>query len=87
MPSPNVMTWEPVPRRWRKMYRGEVYTVSCRELDAPETKDGSRGQANEWWTAKRAELDARPKPVKPILHPIIRAEMEERRVWAQDNDI
>jgi hypothetical protein len=32
------MTWKASTRRWRKMHRGKLYTVSCRQLGTPETK-------------------------------------------------
>jgi integrase len=61
MARPELMTWIPGRRGWMKEYKGKKYAVSCRQLGAPETKEASRQQANAWWTAKKAELDARPR--------------------------
>lgn len=50
------------------MYNGTVYTIFCSELDLPEdkwTKLGSYQAANEWWVAKRAEIDSSPAHVFP----------------------
>ena len=49
MPAKLDLTWEPGPRRWRKQYMGRQYTVSARQLNRPETKEGSYQAANEWW--------------------------------------
>ena len=54
------MTWEPSKLRWRKMYRGKVYTVSCHALDAPPTKEGSYRQAAAWWEAQFAKIKSPP---------------------------
>lgn len=44
--------------RWRRMYRGVRYVVSCRQLGAPEGKTASQTAANEWWRTKKAEVDS-----------------------------
>lgn len=51
------MTWDDRNKRWRKEYKGKAYTVSCRQLNVPETKSASQTDANAWWTRKRAEID------------------------------
>src|SRR5262249_10221685 len=64
MPRKIDLTWEEGPRRWIKRYRKRRYLVSCRELrdmglhTGPDTKEGSYRAANQWWTAKRAEINA-----------------------------
>jgi integrase len=60
------MSWVPGRRGWMKEYKGRKYAVSCRQLNAPETKEGSCRQANAWWSAKKAELDGYvPAPTVP----------------------
>ena len=67
-------------RRWWKQYRKTRYVVSCRELDAPETKEGSYQAANTWWLAKTAEVDGKLPP-HPLAHLL---EMRARRLaWAR----
>src|SRR5262245_43686623 len=61
MPKKFLMTWKPGDRRWRKMHRGVVYTVSCRQLRVAETKEASWRAANAWWQAKLAEVLAGPE--------------------------
>ena len=62
MPAKFEMTWEPGPRRWRRMEAGKTYTVSCRQLSkfssesVPETKEGSYQAANRWWHQKQVEI-------------------------------
>jgi integrase len=73
-----MMTWEASQRRWRKIYKGKLYVISCRQLGAPETKVESYQAANAWWVKKRAEIDGQ-RPPHPYDH-VIR-EMEKRRDW------
>jgi len=75
MPASYLMTWEPKPRRWRKMYQGKLFTVSCRDLGVLETKEASYQAANAWWAGKRAEIEEGPR--RP--HDGILAELELRR--------
>jgi hypothetical protein len=35
------MTWQASTKRWFKKWKGKMYTVSCRHLNCPPTKDGS----------------------------------------------
>jgi integrase len=54
------MTWISKSRRWIKNYKGKMYAVSCRQLKCPENKEASAQAANDWWDAKRQEVDAAP---------------------------
>jgi integrase len=65
MPRVLHMTWEKARRRWRKMYKGKVYTVSPRELGCNPTMVDGIGAANEWWEKKKAELDGRERKPRP----------------------
>jgi integrase len=82
MPRKPEMSWDTSHgrRRWLKEYRGKKYSVSVAQLceqfgvQLPETKDGSYQQANAWWQAKKAELDAAatpaprtPKPFEDVV--------------------
>ena len=49
------MRFEMAHSRWKKMVRGHRYVVTCEELGAPRTRDGSRQAANEWFEAKLRE--------------------------------
>jgi hypothetical protein len=62
MPATYLMAWEQTRRRWWKQYLNTRYVVSCHQLDAPETKDGSYQAANDWWLAKKAEIDGKLPP-------------------------
>jgi integrase len=69
VPREYLMTWEHQRRRWAKMYQGKRYTVSPSVLSkrfavaVPETQDGSYQYANEWWKAKKTEIDAAGLPI------------------------
>lgn len=52
------MTWQASTRRWFKKHKGKMYTVSCRRLGCPDTKEGSAAAANAWWDAKLKEIEA-----------------------------
>jgi integrase len=54
------MTWQAPTRRWFKKHRGKMYTVSCRQLGCPNTKEGSAAAANAWWEAKLEEIETDP---------------------------
>lgn len=62
VPRKYLMTWEPAPRRWKKIHRGVRHLVTCLELSAPETKEGSYLRANAWWESKLATLRDLPAP-------------------------
>ena len=54
--------------RWKKLYKGVVYRVSCSDLNIPEgawNAQDSYQASNEWWLAKRAELDSAGTPAAP----------------------
>ena len=72
-----LMSWIPVRRGWMKMYKGKRYVVSCRQLNVPETKEGSYQKANDWWSAKRAEIDLADAPPRPGTRQAIVAFMEQ----------
>ena len=80
MPAAYLMAWEPTRRRWWKQYRKTRYVVSCRQLVAPETKEGSYQAANAWWLAKKAEVDGKftPHPLADLLEARAR-----RLAWAR----
>jgi integrase len=62
MPAKYEMTWEPGPCRWRKVYRGHTYTISCRKLGVQGSKEASRQAANAWWVKTKAEIDGHQPP-------------------------
>ena len=62
MAAIELMTWSKTQHRWLKKYRGQMYSVSPKQLDTERTKEASREAANEWWTKKQAELDKNVKP-------------------------
>lgn len=73
MPRSYLMSWSGPPNfRWRKTYRGALYTVTCVELAADATlphvmvytKDGSGKAADEWWRRKAAGLGGVPAPAR-----------------------
>jgi integrase len=62
MARPQLMTWREDSKRWVKTHNKKEYVVSCRQLGAPRTKEGSRQAANEWWEGKLIELEGQPPP-------------------------
>ncbi|MEI7924458.1 MAG: hypothetical protein WCJ40_21330 [Planctomycetota bacterium] len=54
------MTWQSSTRRWFKKYKGKIYTISCRQLGCPETKEGSGAAANDWWESRIQEIETAP---------------------------
>lgn len=69
MPRTLHMSWVGHQRRWTKMYRGRTYSVSCRQLDVPATKDASWAAANQWWEVKQAAIDAVARAAEPPPDP------------------
>jgi len=68
------MGWDRRMRRWQKRYRGKLYAVSPNQLGFSErTKAATIEAANQWWEAKKQEIDKAFRPdfpvrVKPELH-------------------
>jgi hypothetical protein len=62
------MTWLPERKTWKKIYRGERYYVSVRQLAQhfnqaiQATEVGSYQFANRWWLEKQLELDNVQRP-------------------------
>jgi integrase len=54
------MTWVAGSRRWRKLYKGRWYSISCRQLGTQETKEASWKAANQWWERERDLADTAP---------------------------
>ena len=71
------MTWEPCKLRWRKMYRGKTYTISCDALDAPPNKEGSYQAANRWWESRFTAIQEPP----PCRFDWIIQELIRRKAW------
>ena len=53
----SLMTWDAKYHRWYKRYRKVRYLISCRELKVPLNKAESVAAANDWWLAKKKEVD------------------------------
>lgn len=88
MPRQYLMNWDGAPNfRWRKMYKGKNYAVTCQELKAVTwTKEGSGKLADAWWRARLVELEGvkgRVNLLKEFLDPeadkLKRQAEEERR--------
>ncbi len=68
MPRKMLMSWTADLKRWRKTYKKKQYVVFCSELNLPKedwTELASYKLANDWWIAKRAEIDHAPKQLPP----------------------
>ncbi len=59
-----LMTWNEKSKRWFKKYKKRQYTVSCKTLGAPATKEGSVKAANRWWRRKKMEIDNKRQTVR-----------------------
>lgn len=70
-----LMTWEPRKHRWRKMFQGRLYTISCVQLGCPETKVDSHQAANAWWGKKKLEIEGAPQ--SPHEHILTDLELEQ----------
>jgi hypothetical protein len=57
MPITYHMSWVASTRRWKKMFRGKMHVVSCRQLGVPETKEASWRAANQWWEQEEKLAD------------------------------
>lgn len=75
------MNWDGAPNyRWRKMYKGVTYTVTCAELRAMVlTEEATRKVANDWWERKLAELTGTPASVK-LLEQLPDVEVLRRKI-------
>lgn len=82
-----LMSWKPKERRWKKLHRGVLYVVSCRQLGVPETKEDSWRAANAWFEKQREERE-RPDPgeayskaakVQKLLHDFLGLDEESQR--------
>ena len=85
MARKKMMRWEGSPAyRWRKMYRGEMFRVSCADLGLPEsdwTEEASREAATQWWESKLAEIIGKGKRKVPT--PL---DAEYRDQWRQKHE-
>jgi integrase len=66
--------FDPIAKRWRKMYKGERYEVYCSELNLPEdqwTELGSYQARNLWWDALKAEIDTKPAALRPDVQEVV----------------
>ena len=82
MPAKTELTWEQSTHRWKKVYKGRSYTVSCKALGVPPTKLESYQAANEWWAAKRTEIDGNTPPHPNAQHLDL---LSRRLAWAQSH--
>ena len=76
----SLMSWVSSQRRWTKWYKGATYSVSCKQLGTPPSKEASVKAANEWWEAKRTLLDDSAVPSGDVLE--YRREIETHRGMA-----
>jgi len=86
MPRKFLMGFEIGPKRWRKMYKGERYEVYCSGLGLSEgewTELGSYQAANDWWLARKVEIDAKPPTLRPDVEEIVEKLRAKRRVLAE----
>lgn len=54
------MGWNKKQKRWFIKFDRKQYTISPKQLGTPPTKEASEAKANDWWTQKRAEIEATP---------------------------
>jgi|SRR5579859_232097 len=55
MPKPQLMTYLPGRKQWRRMERGRRYIVSVRQLGGTDKAD-TLDKANEWWEKQVAKM-------------------------------
>ena len=85
MPRKLLMGFVGGPKRWRKPYKGRRYEVYCSGLGLPEdlwTEMGSYQAANDWWAARRLEIDAKPPTRRPDVEGVLKSLQAKRRVLA-----
>jgi integrase len=73
------MTWVAGSRRWRKLYKGKWYSVSCRQLAVEGSKEASWKAANKWWEQTQGVTDS-----QPLTEQDLRA--NAFRVWSMVQD-
>jgi integrase len=61
-----LLTWDANTKRWLKKHQGKMYSVSCRQLGTPPTKEASASAANAWWLQKQAEIDQKASEPTPL---------------------
>jgi integrase len=84
VPRSYAMTWVPSRRLWRRVYRGQVYQVSIKQLreaghqPLDDTKEGSRIAANAWWAKTEYRLGQEeqaarrpPVPLEDVVAPLL----------------
>jgi hypothetical protein len=72
MPAKMLMTWVPSTKRWSKKFKGKTYSVSCRQLGTPATKEASLRASNLWWEKKEEELkEAAKPPPDPLVDTLV----------------
>ena len=81
-----LMYWVGSQKRWLKEYRGRSYSVSCRQLHCPPTKEASRRSANDWWLTKQGEIntalgEAKRHPAHIVEH--YQAAIENHRLFSK----
>jgi hypothetical protein len=81
MPAAELMTWVKARKGWMKKYKGRMYSVSCKQLGCPPSREHSREAANQWWLAKLATLETSPPPKPNGVH--YKRVIEIRRRMAQ----
>jgi integrase len=93
-----LMSWEGRKSRWKKMYRGRMYYVSCTTLGAPPTKTASAALANAWWRRKRAEIDSTRQDhstadvlevidlMRPGAPPLLAAALDDQVRWVTEQE-
>lgn len=74
-----LMTWNVKQARWFIKYRKKQYTVSPGALKTAPTKEASAKAANDWWEAKKQELDKQVTHKPAILPPLSPEEVDRLR--------
>jgi integrase len=89
MPTTPLMTFERAKNRWKKIYKAKPYWVSLFRLNLPpdkQTEYGSMTAANEWWRAKKAEIDAAEVPPPPTRAETVVRTAQRKVEWAKQHD-
>lgn len=72
------MSWEAGRKRWAKMFKGRRFLVTCEELGAPPTAEGSYHAANQWWETKLGELLRPQQQEQELLNRYPKTELLEK---------